>query len=1388
MKTMKNSFVRRVVLLLTFALLFTLVAATAVLAGDPNPTLVFTFNPDECAVVLEYSGAQEPIQMEPDVPVEIPYGARVTVTVKSNTGYRIADIQNADNGNSIKQPNSLTDNEAVYQVASFLSSLRGVVLCETSVFDVVFETGEVLYQPVSGNMAELIGLKYYYKTPEGQSPTVLPEVMRDGYTFDHWQVIKASDGSEVQKIVKDENGKYQIPEAIISDEMLISGKIYLHAVFVPVTYEVIRHDKAYDIGAETTIKHLGTYVGQMPMDAIVSALTQMGDDGESTDPENPYLNYKSYIGYKLYVDGDYPEKHITIPTESTNPNTFERWYLPIVYALDYQLTGGTLPEGAPTSYTYDAYTTILQPTRRGYQFMGWRVFVDGVMVAETGKDFVLGNEGENNTKYAAKDEKIVLEAIWQAEKYNITYNWGTSADLITNKNDLLGSYGSFEFDKVTFIPNPVRAGYTFKGWTLTYTNGDATPDNVGLAAATGGYNLDGSLHAQEITLTAAWEVEVYNVILGGQEDAPEGYTTAIPGVQYDAPLSIPGGAVIVPAREGYTFDGYWSAPNGGKQYIDKDGNSVCNLWDLDGENGSVTLYAKWVINQYSITVDPIQKIPASKAESVIITVYVNNVPTIYTEPMKLDYKTEFYVVITLPVGFEIVAWNVDSFTPNGNVFTSSNLVVGAEDMTLTAQARPSAPVLGGDVKSIRPISDTEIKVLFADATIATLYEVAISLDSDVANLAADAWKSIADGQDHYVFGDLQPGTHYYVFVRLKETADALSGIALSEKKLTEYDEYVEEMVDRLNGMITNDDGDIAKGVIANTIKEIDKLREDPDAIPENFYQLVQDLIDGVEEKLIFARLQDSKIAALQNHREECMASGSFSPENKALLNSLCADAVAEISGATTEEDVDAIYNTAKAAMQAVPVTHLYDANGFMQLTSQLGLAQNSGITLSSIEDIKALRRAIADAIAKGNITADSFITIEEATKLLRALDTVSAYSFNLINVQAGAGDVFTLRLTIPESLAGCTGLQVAYFNQATGMLELLETTIEGNTLVFKAKQIADFVILADPTVDLTAVIIALGAILLCQLIAIVLVLVSRNKAKNSVMHASVALPLFLTIHFLPVANAELIALGLGIAVILAQIVLMWLLVSSGMIRVFKTRKTAPAQQEVTAVVREEDLQEDPYTAFDEEASDEETVDEEAVDEEVPEEEVVGEAPAKEMLDDDAFDEELAEELAREQEEEFADDEQVVEEELHEETEEVYDDEEFIEHAPNPYYSLDEEENEYAFDEEETERVSDVDTTDQEAEETSFGDDPLDGVFGGAGGQDGIADDEAGYPRYADAYAEPYEYGDEADAPYAETEDAYREETSGEGSIDATAYIVNDDEDLSDEEEMYRYDE
>ncbi|MBO7274514.1 MAG: fibronectin type III domain-containing protein, partial [Clostridia bacterium] len=553
-----------------------------------------------------------------------------------------------------------------------------------------------------------------------------------------------------------------------------------------------------------------------------------------------------------------------------------------------------------------------------------------------------------------------------------------------------------------------------------------------------------------------------------------------------------------------------------------------------------------------------------------------------------------------------------------------------------------------------------IVVEILDASKADKYQIAILGENGELN-----WFDLPAGSSRYTFEGLNPGTYYSIYVRLKATQDTLEGVPLIKRINTKYDQHVEDVKDILWDMLTNDENDQTAAwlVIDSIVNSIDKKTEEyPNNPPEEFYTWLEERIAKAEEQLVFARFQDSKIAILEAYCKECVASGSFTDENIARMLSLCSQARAGIIGVQDEDEnaVNAIFEPALAEMKAILATYLYSDDYSIKLESLCGLNYGSSITLNSIQDIKALRRAIADAIAQGKITADSFITIEKAQELLRALDTVSAYNFSIINVQLSEGDVFTLTLTIPEALISRTGLQVAYFNQATGMLELLETTREGNTLIFKAKHIADFVILADPNVDLTAVIIALGAILLCQLIAIAFVLISRNKAENSVTHASFALPMFLTVHFLPIANAEFIALGLGIAVVLAQIVLMWLLLSSGMVRVFKIQRTEPPQQKVTAVVREEDLQENPYAAFDEESNEavEEVLDEvtEEVLDEIAEsfiEEATEEAVEEETLAEDAFDEELAQELAYEQDDAYAQDEYA---------EEVYADEEYAEEA------------------------------------------------------------------------------------------------------------------------------
>jgi hypothetical protein len=125
---------------------------------------------------------------------------------------------------------------------------------------------------------------------------------------------------------------------------------------------------------------------------------------------------------------------------------------------------------------------------------------------------------------------------------------------------------------------------------------------------------------------------------------------------------------------------------------------------------------------------------------------------------------------------------------------------------------------------------------------------------------------------------------------------------------------------------------------------------------------------------------------------------------------------------------------------------------------------------------------------------------------------------------------------------------------------VLDTERDGNYLVFYTDHIADFAILGDPVMNLTPFIIALGLILACQLIAIILMLARRVKNARRTYHASVALPVVaLTVRFLP-ANGLTLALILGVCVVILQIILMYLLLSTEMVHQHKPRESKPHRE------------------------------------------------------------------------------------------------------------------------------------------------------------------------------------------------------------------------------------
>jgi len=131
---------------------------------------------------------------------------------------------------------------------------------------------------------------------------------------------------------------------------------------------------------------------------------------------------------------------------------------------------------------------------------------------------------------------------------------------------------------------PTRAGSAFIGYFTAAVGGTRIIDaNGNLITNIAGYtSATGWTRETATTLYAQW-TGAFTVTL----DRGEGFGgTARIVAASDQPMP----QVTPPSRPGYTFQGYFSGPNGtGTQYYNADGSSTRNC-DLVG---NVTLYAKW---------------------------------------------------------------------------------------------------------------------------------------------------------------------------------------------------------------------------------------------------------------------------------------------------------------------------------------------------------------------------------------------------------------------------------------------------------------------------------------------------------------------------------------------------------------------------------------------------------------------------------------------------------------------------------------------------------------------------------------------------------------------------------------------------------------------------
>ena len=180
------------------------------------------------------------------------------------------------------------------------------------------------------------------------------------------------------------------------------------------------------------------------------------------------------------------------------------------------------------------------PTRAGYTFQGWYTAKNG----GTKYDFNQTVTGD-----------ITLYAHWSVNSYTLTFDGNGGKPSESSRTVQYGSqYGS--------LPTATRTGYTFQGW-YTAKNGGT---KVTSATTMGAVNT---------TVYARWIIMSYTVAF----DSNGGSSVPSQTVKYGSKAVQP----TTPTRTGYTFQGWYTAKNGGTKYDFK-----------QTVTSDVTLHAHWV--------------------------------------------------------------------------------------------------------------------------------------------------------------------------------------------------------------------------------------------------------------------------------------------------------------------------------------------------------------------------------------------------------------------------------------------------------------------------------------------------------------------------------------------------------------------------------------------------------------------------------------------------------------------------------------------------------------------------------------------------------------------------------------------------------------------------
>gem|GEM_PF-2411172 len=334
---------------------------------------------------------------------------------------------------------------------------------------------------------------------------------------------------------------------------------------------------------------------------------------------------------------------ITKPADPTRPGyVFAGWYSDEALTTEYVFTAqSTMPLSGMTLFanwdealftvTFNAdggsavadrpivfnalFGLLPTSTKTGYTLAGW--YLEGEVDTKI----------ESTTQYTATTN-MTLTAHWAINPYTITFNvdGGTAVAPVTQDYDTA----------VTAPTAPTKAGYTFAGWY----------QEVGLTTA----YVFSTIPAANITVYAKWTINAYTISFESNGGS------SVSAITQDFATAVT--APAAPTKTGYSFGGWY-----------KEAELTTSYTFATMPSASLTLYAKWNINSYTISFN------VNGGSTVLaITQNYNTAVTAPTAPTKAGYSfagwyqetelTNAYVFTTMPAENSSVyaKWTVNAYT------------------------------------------------------------------------------------------------------------------------------------------------------------------------------------------------------------------------------------------------------------------------------------------------------------------------------------------------------------------------------------------------------------------------------------------------------------------------------------------------------------------------------------------------------------------------------------------------------------------------------------------------------------------------------------------------------------------------------------------------------